>query len=100
MVCSGQDRAPQVPAHARAELAIGWTVRANAVVLSEERAPWDGVGEWISRKVARLRHTDEGWVADGADRNGRWYARNELPAASSLDDALALVDDPRHAFWG
>ncbi|MFF1792615.1 hypothetical protein ACFVX9_39930 [Kitasatospora sp. NPDC058243] len=90
----------RIPAHARAEVAVVWAIRANAVVVSEERAPWDGVGEWTSRRVARLRLGGEGWVVDGADRNGRWYAREDLPSLPSLDKALVLLDDPRHAFWG
>ncbi|MGW1365100.1 DUF3024 domain-containing protein [Streptomyces chartreusis] len=89
-----------IPVHARAEVAVRCVVRGSAVVVTEERAPWDGVGEWTARKVARLRHTDEGWLLDGADRNGRWYPCDHLPAVPSLDEALKALDDPRHAFWG
>ncbi|MFF0134442.1 DUF3024 domain-containing protein [Streptomyces mirabilis] len=68
--------------------------------ITEERAPWDGVGQWTSRRVARLWRTDEGWQVDGADRNGRWYPCDHLPAVPSLEEALTVLDDPRHAFWG
>jgi hypothetical protein len=72
-----------------------------AAVLGVEAVPaWDGVGELTSRRVARLRHTDEGWQVDGADRNGRWYPCDHLPTVPSLDEALAVLDDPRNAFWG
>jgi hypothetical protein len=57
-------------------------------------------GEWTLRRVARLRHTDEGWLVEGADRNGRWYPCDHLPTVPSLDEALAVLDDPRNAFWG
>ncbi len=90
----------RIPAHAKAEIAVGCTVRGSAAVITEERAPWDGVGEWTSRRVARLRRADEGWRVDGADRNGRWYPCDHLPTVPSLDEALTVLDDPRHAFWG
>lgn len=90
----------RIPAHARAEVGVGCAVRGSSVVITEVRAPWDGVGDWTSREVARLRYSDEGWLVDGADRNGRWHSRDDLPATASLDDALAVVDHPRHAFWG
>lgn len=90
----------RIPEHAKAEVAVGCVVRGSAAVISEERAPWDGVGPWTSRRVARLRRTDEGWQVDGADRNGRWYPCDHLPAVPSLDEALTVLDDPRHAFWG
>lgn len=90
----------RIPARARAEVGVGYVVRGSAVVISEERAPWDGVGEWPSRRVARLRRTDAGWLVDGADRNSRWYPLEDLRTAASLEQALAVVDDPRHAFWG
>ncbi|MFE2708900.1 DUF3024 domain-containing protein [Streptomyces mirabilis] len=56
--------------------------------------------QWTSCRVARLRRTEEGWQVDGADRNGRWYRCDHLPAVPSLDEALTVLDDPRHAFWG
>ncbi|MET7544081.1 DUF3024 domain-containing protein [Streptomyces sp. NPDC005507] len=90
----------RIPAHAKAEIAVGCVVRGSAAVITEERAPWDGVGQWTSRRVARLRRTDAGWQVDGAGRNGRWYPCDHLPAVSSLDEALAVLDDPRHALWG
>lgn len=90
----------QVPEHAGAEVAVGCVVRGDTAVITEGRAPWDGVGEWTSRRVARLRSTDAGWLVDGADRNGRWYPCDHLPAVPSLGEALAVLDDPRHAFWG
>ncbi|WP_456341012.1 DUF3024 domain-containing protein, partial [Streptomyces mirabilis] len=55
-------------------------MRGSAAVVTEERAAWDGVGQWTSRRVARLWRTDEGWQVDGADRNGRWYPCDHLPA--------------------
>ncbi|KAF5998723.1 hypothetical protein BOG92_049955 [Streptomyces sp. WAC00263] len=90
----------RIPEHAKAEVAVGCAVRGSTAVITEERAPWDGVGQWTSRRVARLRRTDEGWQVDGADRNGRWYPCDHLPAVPSLDEALTVLDDPRHAFWG
>ncbi|MFG2525620.1 hypothetical protein [Streptomyces sp. NPDC048527] len=90
----------RIPVHAKAEIAVGCVVRGSAAVVTEERAPWDGVGERTSCRVARLRRTDEGWQADGADRNGRWYPCDHLPTVTSLDEALAALDDPRHAIWG
>ncbi|MFF3062717.1 DUF3024 domain-containing protein [Streptomyces sp. NPDC057909] len=89
-----------VPAHARHEVRVACTVRGSTAVISEERAPWDGTGDWTSRRIARLRHTDNGWLLDGADRNGRWYPYDHVPATPSLDTALTTLDDPRHAFWG
>ncbi|WP_456341009.1 DUF3024 domain-containing protein [Streptomyces mirabilis] len=80
--------------------AVGCVVRGSTAVITEARAPWDGVWQWTSRRVARLRRTDEGWQVDGADRNGRWYPCDHLPAVPSLDEALTVLDDPRHASWG
>ncbi|MFF3145118.1 DUF3024 domain-containing protein [Streptomyces sp. NPDC057927] len=90
----------RIPEHAKAEVAVGCAVRGSTAVITEERAPWDGVGQWTSCRVARLRRTEEGWQVDGADRNGRWYPCDHLPAVPSLDEALTVLDDPRHAFWG
>lgn len=92
--------ADQVPLHAREQVRVGWTARGIALTVTEERAPWDGVGSWTSRKVARIRHEDTGWHLDGADRNGRWYRRDDIPAQPVLDDALGVLGDGRHAFWG
>ncbi|MEV6742363.1 DUF3024 domain-containing protein [Streptomyces sp. NPDC051104] len=39
-------------------------------------------------------------MLDGADRNGRWYPYDHVPATPSLDTALTTLNDPRHAFWG
>jgi hypothetical protein len=89
-----------VPPHARNEVRVTCTVRGSTAVVTEERAPWDGVGSWTSRRIARLRHSEDGWLLDGADRNGRWYARDDLPATRSLEATLATLDDRRHAFWG
>ncbi|KPI10534.1 Protein of unknown function DUF3024 [Actinobacteria bacterium OV450] len=89
-----------VPAHARKEVRVACTIRGSAAVVSEERAPWDGTGDWTSRRVARLRHTKQGWLLDRADRNGRWHHYDHAPATTSLDTALNTLDDPRRAFWG
>src|SRR3954470_21325405 len=90
----------RVPARARAEAAVVCTERGSTTVITEERAPWDGVGEWTSRKVARLRHTDEG-VAPGRGGPSRpLVSGDHLPGVPFVDEALAVLGDPRHTFWG
>ena len=102
-IVGGLCRRCSPPEHAD-EVRTVYEVVGHAVLVYEERPPWDGVGEWTRMGVARLRfYRSRGeWLLYWMRADGRWERyepRDEMP--SDLEPLVALVDaDEYGAFFG
>jgi len=90
------------PEHAD-QLRTAYEVEGHSVTMYEERPPWDGVGEWTRRGIARfryLRSRDE-WQLYWLRQDLRWhlYDPDEMPADLASLVALVAVDK-YGAFFG
>jgi len=90
------------PEHA-AELRFVYEVDGHTVSVYEERAPWDGVGEWTRMGVARFRYARTGgsWTLYWMRRDLKWHVYDPDVTATDLASLVALVDRDEHgAFFG
>jgi len=90
------------PGHAD-ELRTVYEVEGHSVTMYEERPPWDGVGEWTRRGIARFRfyRSRREWQLYWMRQDLRWhlYDPDEMPA--DLDSLVAVVEaDKFGAFFG
>lgn len=90
------------PEHAE-QLRTVYEVEGHSVTMYEERPPWDGVGEWTRRGIARFRYVrsrDE-WQLHWMRQDLRWhlYDPDEMPA--DLPSLVAVVEADKYgAFFG
>jgi hypothetical protein len=93
-----------IPAHARAEVRLGFTISSSAVELFEERPPWDAPDDdWIRHPIAKFRYvaTRSEWELYGIGRDLKWHRYPLLPSARHFSALLAEVErDPICAFRG
>jgi hypothetical protein len=80
-----------------------YEVESHSVTAHEERSPWDGVGEWTRRGIARLRFSSarREWRLYWRRQDLRWhrYDPDEMPA--DLDSLVAMVEADKYgAFFG
>jgi hypothetical protein len=90
------------PEHAD-ELRFVCEVRGHSVSIYEERAPWNGVGEWTRMGVARFKYTRTrgSWTLYWMRRDLRWHAHDPDVMPADLESLVALVDEDRYgAFFG
>jgi hypothetical protein len=85
------------------ELRTVYEVEGHSVTMYEERPPWDGVGEWTRRGIARLRfsRSRSEWQLSWMRQDLRWhlYGPDELPA--DLASLVAVVEADKYgAFFG
>jgi hypothetical protein len=85
------------------QLRIGYEVEGHSVTMYEERPPWDGVGEWTRRGIARFRfYRSRGeWRLYWMRQDLRWhlYDPDEMPA--DLASLVEVVEaDGFGAFFG
>jgi hypothetical protein len=78
-------------------------VEGHSVTVYEERPPWNGVGEWTRRGIARLRYyrSRRAWQLYWMRQDLRWhlYDPDEMPA--DLDSLVAVVETDKYgAFFG
>ncbi|MGE5229494.1 MAG: DUF3024 domain-containing protein [Deltaproteobacteria bacterium] len=90
------------PEHAD-QLRTGYEVEDDSVTVYEERPPWDGVGEWTRRGIARFRfyRSRGGWQLYWMRQDLRWhlYDPDEMPA--DLASLVAVVEADKYgAFFG
>ena len=93
----------RVPAEARSEIRIEYTVRGSAITIVERRPPWNelvGPG-WSTTKVAQHRYDAGLWTLYCSDSNGRWWLYDDADPASDVGPLLAAIDeDATGIFWG
>lgn len=93
-----------MPAHARDEVRLGFTIAGSSVELFEERPPWDAPDDqWIRRPIARFRYVAarEIWELYSLGRDLKWQRYPQLPSAGAFEVLLAEVErDPIATFWG
>ena len=80
-----------------------YEVEGHSVTMYEERPPWDGVGEWTRRGIARFRfyRSRREWQLYWLRQDLRWhlYDPDEMPA--DLASLVAVVDADKYgAFFG
>ena len=90
------------PVHAD-ELRTVYEIEGHSASIFEERAPWDGVGDWTRMGVARFRffRSRREWRLNWMRRDLRWhlYDPDEMP--TDLAALVAIVDaDEYGAFFG
>jgi hypothetical protein len=90
------------PEHAD-QLRTVYEVEGHGVTMYEERPPWDGLGEWTRRGLARVRfnRSRREWQLYWMRQDLRWhlYDPDEMPA--DLDSLVAVVEaDSYGAFFG
>ena len=93
----------RVPAEARSELRIEYTVRGRAITIVERRPPWSElVGtQWSTTRVAQLRYDSGLWTLYCSDSDDRWWPYDETDPAPSIRPLLAAIDeDVTGIFWG
>jgi hypothetical protein len=93
----------RVPAEARSEIRIEYSVRGNAITIVERRPPWSElVGpEWSTTKVAQLRYDGGLWTLYCSDSNDRWWLYDDADPAPDVRPLLAAIDeDATGIFWG
>jgi hypothetical protein len=93
----------KIPPHLRNQIRIEFTIRGTEVSLFESRPHWQGGGEWISMKVARLKKDPktETWHLYWADRNSKWRSYPPLPYHRDIEKLLQEVEkNETGAFWG
>jgi hypothetical protein len=81
------------------------TVDGNAIVIADERAPWDDpAGEWTSTPVARLRWTATRgeWSLQEPTFDGGWtrYRGERGPTRTVAPQLAELEADPTGIFRG
>jgi hypothetical protein len=95
----------RVPAHARDEVRLEYSILGDAVTIVECRPPWrvDFGPEWTSMKIAQLRYDakTKTWTLWWADRAERWDRYWDVDASPNIDELLSEIDeDPTGIFWG
>lgn len=95
----------RVPDRLHDELRVECDVDGRRVTIYEARPPWqpDLGPEWTRSAVAQLRYTatSRAWTLYWRDRNLRWRAYRDLPAARPVGELLDEVErDPTGIFWG
>ena len=90
------------PEHAD-QLRTVYEVEGHSVTMYEERPPWDGVGEWTRRGIARFRfyRSRSEWQLYWMRQDLRWhlYDPDEMPA--DLASLVAVVEADKYgAFFG
>jgi hypothetical protein len=95
----------RIPADARDEVRLEFSVRGNAIAIIERRPPWrvDFGPEWSSMKIAQLRYdaATQTWSLWWADRNERWNSYWDVDPTPDIDDLLREIgEDPTAVFWG
>jgi hypothetical protein len=96
----GEER---VPAEARSEIRIEYSVRGSAITIVERRPPWSElVGpEWSTTRVAQLRYDKGLWTLYCSDSNDRWWIYDDADPAREVGPLLAAIDeDVTGIFWG
>jgi hypothetical protein len=91
------------PAELADELRTVHEVEGHSVTMYEGRPPWDGVGEWTRRGIARFRfsRSRREWRLYWMRQDLRWhlYDADEMPA--DLASLVAVVEADKYgAFFG
>lgn len=89
----------RVPAEARSEILIEYSVRGSAITIVEGS---ELVGpEWSTTRVAQLRYDGGLWTLYCSDSNDRWWLYDEVDPAPEVGPLLAAIDeDVTGIFWG
>jgi hypothetical protein len=93
----------RVPAEARSEIRIEYSVRGSAITIVERRPPWSElVGpESSTIRVAQLRYDAGLWTLYCSDSNDRWWLYDETDPAPDVRPLLAAIDeDVTDICWG
>ena len=89
------------PAHLADQLHVNYDTDQHAVTIYEERAPWDGEGEWTRQRVARFRffRSRGEWFLYWMRANGSWdYYEGPRKRLSSL--VVIVGKDTDGCFFG
>ena len=90
------------PEHAD-QLRFVYEVDGHTVSIYEDRAPWDGAGEWTRMGVARFRYrrTRGSWTLYWMRRDLKWHVYDADAMPADLESLVALVNqDECGAFFG
>jgi hypothetical protein len=85
----------RVPAEARSEIRIEYSVRGSAITIVERRPPWSElVGpDWSTTKVAELRFDSGLWPLYCSGSNDRRWLYDETDPAPDVRPLLAAIDE-------
>jgi hypothetical protein len=93
----------RIPPHARDQVKLSDTTRGNHVTLNEERAPYNGVGEWAVIPIAQFRFEPDAnlWSLFCSDRNGKWHRYEAVKPMRDFESLLHVVEtDQSGIIWG
>lgn len=85
------------------ELRLVYEVDAHSVLIFEERSPWNGVGEWTRRGIAKFRYVRSRrlWTLYWMRQDLKWHLFESGLATPNLAALVAVVEDNRYgAFFG
>ena len=95
----------RIPAFARDEIQLEFSVRGNTITIVERRPPWraDFGPDWSSQKIAQLRYDSDTalWSLYWRNRRFRWFLYPDVDPSRDVRPLLEEVDrDPTGIFWG
>ncbi len=91
------------PPQSAEELRTVYEVQGHTVTMYEDRPPWDGVGEWTHRGLARFRYVRSSglWSLHWMRADLRWHRYDRAPWTADLAALVAVVaEDEYGAFFG
>ena len=91
------------PEHIREQVDLRGELVKSEVILSEVRAPWDGIGGKIVAPFAKVKWigSRKQWEIYWQRANMKWNKYKPSRSIGSLGDALAEIDaDPFGCFFG
>jgi len=91
------------PPEQAGELRTVYEVEGHSVTMYEERPPWDGVGEWTRRGIARLRfsRSRSEWQLYWMRQDLRWHLYDPDEMLADLGSLVAVVEADKYgAFFG
>jgi hypothetical protein len=92
-----------IPAHARTQIKLFYTVRGYEVKIIESRSAYIKSRKWNDTFIARLKHDPKTmlWHLYWMRASGRWQVYPDLIPTKDLESLVnEIKNDPHRAFWG
>lgn len=93
----------KVPAHARKEVRVDFSIRGNSVTLFEQRPSFLDPITWTKNTRAQFRYNPATgyWTLYWPDRNDRWREYMDMDPTKNFEMIIEEVEaDPIGIFWG
>ena len=86
------------PAAVANQVTYTYEVDGNAVIIWENRAPWDGRGGWTHKGVARFRYirSRDEWELYWMRADLKWHRYEPAEATPSLEELVQVVKEDQY----